>query len=97
MYKRLPSEKEPWQENYAIILLSSPFMEKNTMIGVVGIPRLSHDGKAAEVGYGLIPAYWGGGYATEALMLFTKHYWNSTSKLFSSPLLSIFKSTKPRT
>lgn len=47
------------------------------MIGSIGIPRLSHDGQAAEVGYGIHPDHWGSGYATEALELFVSHYWTS--------------------
>jgi RimJ/RimL family protein N-acetyltransferase len=47
------------------------------MVGVIGIPRLSHDGSAAEVGYGICVEEWGRGYATEAFVLFRQHYFNS--------------------
>ncbi len=77
-------------ENYAILLKNTPEEEgletktspanervKLRMIGSIGIPRLNGDGKSAEVGYGILPSYWGKGYATEALSLFTAYYWNS--------------------
>ena len=40
------------------------------MIGVIGIPRPSHDGLVVEVGYGITPNFWGQGYASEVLNLF---------------------------
>jgi hypothetical protein len=93
---RLPSASKPFIENYAIILKPDDSTvedeKKGEMIGVIGIPRLSHDGLAAEVGYGITPAFWGRGYASEALSLFVRHYFNSKSMsiflLFSS--LSFF-------
>jgi len=51
------------------------------MIGTIGIPRLSHDGVAAEVGYGITPEFWGQGYASEALIMFVKLYFSSKSEL----------------
>jgi RimJ/RimL family protein N-acetyltransferase len=83
MRKRLPSEKEPWMENYAIILRPHQ-TEKSVMIGSIGIPRLSHNGNAAEVGYGIHPDHWGCGYATEALELFVKYYW-TTERMITPP------------
>jgi hypothetical protein len=84
MLARLPSAENPFMENYAIVLKSvTEGMEKGErggMIGVIGIPRLSHDGLAAEVGYAITPDFWGRGYASEALILFVKHYFNSESK-----------------
>jgi RimJ/RimL family protein N-acetyltransferase len=84
MLTRLPSAENPFMENYAIILKSvAEGMEAGEcggMIGVIGIPRLSHDGSAAEVGYAITPDFWGRGYASEALILFVRHYFNSESK-----------------
>lgn len=82
MRTRLPSEEEPWMENYAILEKSLPGEEtsKPVMIGCIGIPRLAEDLDGVEVGYGLHPDFWGKGYATEALQLFIKHYWNSKSE-----------------
>jgi RimJ/RimL family protein N-acetyltransferase len=83
---RFPSAEKPFIENYAIILKVENSKEiageGGEMIGVIGIPRLSHDGLAAEVGYGLIPEFWGKGYASEALNVFAKYYFNSKSKFF---------------
>lgn len=71
-------------ENYAIILKDESSgkegVESGVMIGVIGIPRLSHDEMAAEVGYGITPGFWGKGYASEALRLFVQHYFNSESE-----------------
>lgn len=55
------------------------------MIGILGIPRLSPDGAAAEVGYAILPEYWGRGFASEALILFTSYYFNSTRTFPSFP------------
>ncbi len=49
------------------------------MIGAIGIFRVSEDGTGAELGYGILPDYWGAGYASEALKLLVKYYWNSES------------------
>jgi RimJ/RimL family protein N-acetyltransferase len=83
MLTRLPSAENPFMENYAIISKSvaeGVEGERGGMIGVIGIPRLSHDGLAAEVGYAISPDFWGRGYASEALILFVRHYFNSESK-----------------
>jgi [ribosomal protein S5]-alanine N-acetyltransferase len=84
MLNRLPSAENPFIENYAIILKNKSEggteAKKLDMIGVIGIPRLSHAGTAAEVGYGILPGFWGKGYASEALVLFVKHYFSSDSK-----------------
>ncbi|PMD60925.1 uncharacterized protein K444DRAFT_612207 [Hyaloscypha bicolor E] len=99
MLTRLPSAENPFMENYAIILKSvAEGMEAGEcggMIGVIGIPRLSHDGLAAEVGYAILPDFWGMGYASEALILFVRHYFNSESKsllIFPISRLSAFLS-----
>jgi RimJ/RimL family protein N-acetyltransferase len=89
-------------ENYGIMLKNSTSIGEegngNTgekMIGILGIPRLSPSELAAEVGYALLPEYWGMGYASEALTLFRTYYFNSTRKLLlffllSPPPLSFF-------
>ncbi|KAE9379965.1 acyl-CoA N-acyltransferase [Stipitochalara longipes BDJ] len=82
---RFPSAEKPFIENYAIILKNSngngneagEESKESEMIGVIGIPRLSHDGLAGEVGYGIMPSFWGKGYASEALGLFVRYYFNS--------------------
>lgn len=91
MRTRLPSENEPWRENYAILLRPAPgdtTRAKAVMIGVVGTPRLAEDISGVEVGYSLHPMFWGKGYATEALRLFVKHYFGSYRKTLSSNLSS---------
>jgi predicted acetyltransferase len=84
MLTRLPSAEKPFMENYAIVLKSvaegMEAGEQGGMIGVIGIPRLSYDGSAAEVGYAISPDFWGRGYASEALILFVQHYFNSERK-----------------
>lgn len=78
-------------ENYAIILKNSTSEEGNSgekMIGILGIPRLSPSGAAAEVGYALLPEYWGMGYASEALILFRTYYFNSTRPVQKATLLA---------
>jgi Acetyltransferase (GNAT) domain len=78
-------------ENYAIVLKMKNGDEEEEkrekgeekgeeMIGVIGIPRLSPSGLSAEVGYALLPEYWGMGYASEALILFTSYYFKSSRK-----------------
>jgi RimJ/RimL family protein N-acetyltransferase len=101
MLSRLPGPGKEFMENYAIMLKTPPHhsMEKGIreegkeeeeekMIGVIGIPRLSPDGLSAEVGYAILPEYWGMGYASEALILFTSYYFNSerTFPTFPPPL-----------
>lgn len=87
MNTRLPSPEKPWQENYAIMLKPSSDDgngdAERKMVGVIGIPRLSHDEMAAEVGYGIMVSEWGKGYASEALSRFTEYYFDSKSKSFS--------------
>jgi RimJ/RimL family protein N-acetyltransferase len=96
MLKRLPSAENPFIENYAIILKAEnnkdERVENGQMIGVIGIPRLSHDGMAAEVGYGIRPDFWGRGYASEALILFVKHYFSSERRLLLSLIFLTFPS-----
>jgi ribosomal-protein-alanine N-acetyltransferase len=93
MLNRLPSPSKPFIENYAIILKPGEGIsgggKRGDMIGVIGIPRLSHDGLASEVGYGITPAFWGKGYASEALNLFVRHYFNSKSTSLFSPFLNL--------
>jgi RimJ/RimL family protein N-acetyltransferase len=74
-------------ENYGIMLKHSTSTsasigeeaneEKEKMIGILGVPRLSPDGAAAEVGYAILPEYWGRGFASEALVLFQRWYFES--------------------
>jgi RimJ/RimL family protein N-acetyltransferase len=77
MLARLPSPSAPFIENYAIMLKPESEESVGKMVGVIGIPRLSHDESAAEVGYGICVEEWGRGYATEAFILFRQHYFNS--------------------
>ncbi|KUJ23263.1 acyl-CoA N-acyltransferase, partial [Mollisia scopiformis] len=75
--RHLPSAEAPYRELYAVLLRGSENSNgKPKMIASVGIPRVSADGKAVEVGYGVNPEYWGLGYAPEALKLFVHYYWN---------------------
>lgn len=84
---RFPSAEKPFIENYAIILkddngnsdVVGDGETRGKMIGSIGIPRLSHDGVASEVGYGITPEFWGKGYASEALVMFVRLYFNSKS------------------
>jgi RimJ/RimL family protein N-acetyltransferase len=91
MLSRLPRPGREFMENYAIVLKIKNGDEEEEkrekgeekgeeMIGVIGIPRLSPSGLSAEVGYALLPEYWGMGYASEALILFTSYYFKSSRK-----------------
>jgi len=64
---------------YAVMLRPASATGEATFIGSLGIVRLSEDGTAAEVGYGILPHFWGKGYAPEALKAFCNYYWNSES------------------
>jgi RimJ/RimL family protein N-acetyltransferase len=46
---------------------------------MIGTPRISDDGERVEIGYKLHSDYWGRGYASEALDLFKKIYWDEQS------------------
>jgi RimJ/RimL family protein N-acetyltransferase len=76
---RQPSDEKPWMEMYMIVLRPSS-TEPAQQIGAMGILRVSEDGKAAEVGYGILATHRGKGYAPEALKLLVNYYWNSKSK-----------------
>ncbi|KAH7336269.1 N-acetyltransferase-like protein [Rhexocercosporidium sp. MPI-PUGE-AT-0058] len=80
LISRMPSDEKPWMEMYAVLLRPSG-TEPATFIGGMGIIRLSEDGEAAEVGYGILPAFWGKGYAPEALKLLVNYYWTSERRL----------------
>jgi len=45
-------------------------VQKPIMIGSIGTPR------KCEIGYKLLPEYWGKGYMSEALALFLNFWWN---------------------
>lgn len=75
---------------YAIMLRPSATNEKATFIGSIGVVRLSEDGTAAEVGYGIMPDHWGNGYAPEALNLLVDFYWKSESEFPSQFVGRIF-------
>lgn len=75
--RHLPSAEQPHKEIYAILLRGSEDDSgKPKMVGSCGIPRIPADGMSIEVGYGIIPEYWGNGYAPEAVKLFCHYYWN---------------------
>lgn len=73
----------PWLESYAIILTGLDA----TMIVTMGTSFISPSG-APEVAYGLHSDYWGCGYASEALGLYTKVQWD---KAGTPPAISPFK------
>jgi RimJ/RimL family protein N-acetyltransferase len=79
LISRLPSDEKPFMENMAIMLRPTSPDTKPELIGLLGIVRISSGGKAAEVGYGILPEHWGHGYAPEALKLFVDYYWTSES------------------
>jgi RimJ/RimL family protein N-acetyltransferase len=87
----LPSDN-PSMENYAVLLKptgtsgNSNDTTKPRMIGVVGTPRWTVT--ETEVGYGIHPDYWVKGYATEAMGLFIKIYWDPDRRRF--PIGSVF-------
>lgn len=82
----MPSDEQPWMEMYAVILRPTG-TEPATFIGGMGIIRLSADGEAAELGYGILPDHWGKGYAPEALKAFVDYYWTSESRFSSCMFL----------
>ena len=66
-------------EQYAILLQPSASNQAGTLIGIICIPRVSSDGEIPEIGYGIRSDYWGRGYASEAVGLFTSLYWAEES------------------
>jgi len=78
LLSRTASDEQPWMEMYAIMLRPSG-SEPATFVGAMGVLRLSEDGEAGEIGYGVLPEHWGKGYAPEALKLLVNHYWHSES------------------
>lgn len=51
-------------------------MADNEPIGFTGLVSMSKDSGVAEVGYWIIPDYWGDGYATEATQLLVEYAFN---------------------
>ena len=95
-------------ENYAIVLKMKNGDEEEEkrekgeekgeeMIGVIGIPRLSPSGLSAEVGYALLPEYWGMGYAREALILFYFLVHEARSRVTSHRVNEMNNEQDPRT
>ncbi|PVH88876.1 acyl-CoA N-acyltransferase [Cadophora sp. DSE1049] len=80
LLSRTASDEQPWMEMYAIMLRPSG-TEPATFIGAMGILRISEDGEAGEIGYGVLPDHWGKGYAPEALKLLVDHYWKSERRV----------------
>ncbi|KAG4442045.1 hypothetical protein IFR05_002439 [Cadophora sp. M221] len=70
MRKHLPTPEQPWNERWAIMLKGEMEGVKPKMIGVVGIVR------EVEIGYRLLPDYWGKGYMSEALTMFLAMWWD---------------------
>jgi RimJ/RimL family protein N-acetyltransferase len=50
------------------------------LVGAIGINRVSDDGLASEIGYGILPDYWGNGYAPEAVKMLAKYFFEGNSK-----------------
>lgn len=86
LVSRQPSAEQPHLGLYAIMLHRPPGTvaaeKKATFVGSIGLIRLAPDGVSYEVGYGILPEYWGRGYAPEALRLLLAYYWESDSMLF---------------
>lgn len=83
MKTKMPSEEKPYLEHYAILIRPKTQTANDTeleMIGDVCIPRISDDGLASEIGYGIIPEYWGKGYAPEAVKMLVKYFFDGNSK-----------------
>ncbi|KAL2068992.1 hypothetical protein VTL71DRAFT_15330 [Oculimacula yallundae] len=76
LISRMPSDEEPWMEMYAIMLRPSG-TEPPAYIGGMGIIRISEDKEAGEIGYGILAAHRGKGYAPEALKALVDYYWRS--------------------
>lgn len=53
-------------ENHSSIEWAIALPETDAMIGMTGFYSWEHDNRRADIGYALLPAYWGHGYATEA-------------------------------
>ncbi|CAG8908367.1 unnamed protein product [Penicillium egyptiacum] len=64
--------------NYAIVDKSIPETEER----VVGSLSINQVDPFPEIGYGIHPSSWGKGYATEALQLMLKMWWNLPRRTF---------------
>ncbi|CZS93916.1 uncharacterized protein RAG0_03971 [Rhynchosporium agropyri] len=80
LVSRMQSDEKPWMEMYAIMLRPTG-AEPAIYIGGMGIIRVSEDGEAAEIGYGILAAHRGKGYAPEALKALVDYYWTSERKM----------------
>jgi [ribosomal protein S5]-alanine N-acetyltransferase len=56
-----PAEPNPWIAGFAVLQ-----RESNSVIGAVGFKGPPDENSVAEIAYGLVPAFHGRGYATEA-------------------------------
>lgn len=84
MKTKMPSKEKPYLEHYAILIRPETQTAGDAeleMVGDVCIPRISDDGLASEIGYGIISEYWGKGYAPEAVKMLVKYFFEGSSKL----------------
>ncbi|KAI9055975.1 hypothetical protein LZ554_000909 [Drepanopeziza brunnea f. sp. 'monogermtubi'] len=84
LISRQPSDEQVHVEMFAVMLPPPSDIDaagKATFVGSIGIIRLAEDGQSAEVAYGMLPRYWGRGYAPEALKLLVEYYWNSDRRV----------------
>jgi RimJ/RimL family protein N-acetyltransferase len=81
--KWIHSPDKPWIDNYAILLRAEG--EQPQMIGTVGAVRLPQGvNDAVEIAYGIHSEFWGKGYASEALGIFVKLYWQPERETYIS-------------
>jgi ribosomal-protein-alanine N-acetyltransferase len=80
MLENMPTPETPWNRRWAIVLrpdLETKDEEQEqmpTIIGTIGIVR------EGEIGYKLNPNFWGKGYMTEALAMFSKMFFEDEGK-----------------
>jgi [ribosomal protein S5]-alanine N-acetyltransferase len=92
----LPTEAEPWNERWAILLRHAPETLSDETAEVPGqekeqrkVGKLRMIGaigivREQEIGYRLHPEFWGKGFMTEALAMFIDMWWGMESTFFSA-------------
>lgn len=78
IFKIGPSDVVGHSFNLAILQKATPRTNER-LIGYVSINTLD---PSPEVGYSLLPEYWGQGYATEALQMMLKMWWDLPRRSF---------------
>jgi ribosomal-protein-alanine N-acetyltransferase len=94
----LPTEEQPWNERWAILLRQTAEDPSSEKVGVVDETFKQRDAgklrmigiigivREQEIGYKLHPDFWGKGYMSEALAMFIEMWWGMESMIL--PILS---------